>query len=402
MERLLGATRICVAFFCVLQAAWCCGQGTNTTAILNSILRDYDRRLRPNDTGSPVSVKINVYIESMEGIRESTMDFAITMYFRMFWRDPRLSFEGNQTIIFKSGDMDNLWIPDVVFLYEKQAKVHTVTQINRLLRVQPDGNVASSSRVSATLSCNMMLQQFPMDRQKCTIVMSSYAYSTRDVILYVEEGSIQIEPGITIPKFSLTGSEFSNEEAIYLLGNYSTPKFHFYFMRQTESYFLTVYIPTMVLVSIAWLSFWIDAKAAPARVALGITTVLTVTTMTAGIQETLPVVTYAKAIDIWLAVCLLFVFFSLLEFGMANYLLVVQTRREKSLAGDIEQSPAKEMERNLQIETVGDGGRCCSSLWTANRLDCVARWAYPAAFLVFNAFYWIYFLAFNKANAKQH
>ena len=80
----------------------------------------------------------------------------------------------------------------------------------------------------------------------------------------------------------------------WVTGNYSTPKCHFYFMRQTESYFLTVYIPTVLLVSIAWLSFWIDAKAAPARVALGITTVLTVTTMTAGIQETLPVVTYAK------------------------------------------------------------------------------------------------------------
>ena len=77
-------------------------------------------------------------------------------------------------------------------------------------------------------------------------------------------------------------------------GNYSSPRCHFFFQRQMESYLLTVYIPTVLLVSIAWLSFWIDAKAAPARVALGITTVLTVTTMTAGIQETLPVVTYAK------------------------------------------------------------------------------------------------------------
>ena len=64
--------------------------------------------------------------------------------------------------------------------------------------------------------------------------------------------------------------------------------------RRLETYILTVYLPSILLVSIAWLSFWIDAKAAPARVALGITTVLTVTTMTAGIQETLPVVTYAK------------------------------------------------------------------------------------------------------------
>ena len=81
-------------------------------------------------------------------------------------------------------------------------------------------------------------------------------------------------------------------------GNFSSIQCSFDFVRQMESYFLTVYIPTVLLVSIAWLSFWIDARAAPARVALGITTVLTVTTMTAGIQETLPVVTYAKVCPI--------------------------------------------------------------------------------------------------------
>ena len=61
-----------------------------------------------------------------------------------------------------------------------------------------------------------------------------------------------------------------------------------------QSYILTVYVPNLLLVIIAWLSFWIDAEAAPARVALGVTTILTVTTMTTNIQETLPVVTYVK------------------------------------------------------------------------------------------------------------
>ena len=61
-----------------------------------------------------------------------------------------------------------------------------------------------------------------------------------------------------------------------------------------QSYVLTVYVPNLLLVIIAWLSFWIDAEAAPARVALGVTTILTVTTMTTNIQETLPVVTYLK------------------------------------------------------------------------------------------------------------
>ena len=78
------------------------------------------------------------------------------------------------------------------------------------------------------------------------------------------------------------------------LGNFSSCKIILKLERQMVAYLLTVYIPSVLLVVIAWLSFWIDARAAPARVTLGITTVLTVTTMTSGILESLPIVTYAK------------------------------------------------------------------------------------------------------------
>ena len=53
-------------------------------------------------------------------------------------------------------------------------------------------------------------------------------------------------------------------------------------------------MPSLLLVIISWMSFWIDAHAAPARVSLGITTVMTSTTMTAAMQETFPDATGAK------------------------------------------------------------------------------------------------------------
>ena len=61
-----------------------------------------------------------------------------------------------------------------------------------------------------------------------------------------------------------------------------------------------------------------DASAVPARVSLGVTCVLTMTTQSSGIRQTLPPVSYAKAIDVWMFVCLLFVFAALLEFAYVN------------------------------------------------------------------------------------
>ena len=57
----------------------------------------------------------------------------------------------------------------------------------------------------------------------------------------------------------------------------------------------------------------------PARVALGVTTLLAMSTTQASIQNSLPPVAYTKAIDVWSGVCVFFVFGALLEYAMVNY-----------------------------------------------------------------------------------
>jgi len=54
-------------------------------------------------------------------------------------------------------------------------------------------------------------------------------------------------------------------------------------------------------------------------VALGITTVLTMTTISTGVRSSLPRISYVKAIDIYLVMCFVFVFAALLEYAAVNY-----------------------------------------------------------------------------------
>ncbi|KAK2162591.1 hypothetical protein LSH36_95g00008 [Paralvinella palmiformis] len=77
-------------------------------------------------------------------------------------------------------------------------------------------------------------------------------------------------------------------------------------------------MPTMLIVILSWVSFWISVDAIPARVSLGLLTVLTMTTMSTGANSSLPKVSYVKGIDIWMSICLLFVFTALLEFAVVN------------------------------------------------------------------------------------
>ena len=53
-------------------------------------------------------------------------------------------------------------------------------------------------------------------------------------------------------------------------------------------YLIQMYIPSLLTVILSWVSFWINMDAAPARVGLGITTVLTMTTQSSGSRASLP------------------------------------------------------------------------------------------------------------------
>ncbi|KAG1652048.1 Gamma-aminobutyric acid receptor subunit beta-like [Nymphon striatum] len=110
-------------------------------------------------------------------------------------------------------------------------------------------------------------------------------------------------------------------------------------LKRNIGYFIfQTYLPSILIVMLSWVSFWINHEATSARVALGntyysyylvilninytnlcITTVLTMTTISTGVRSSLPRISYVKAIDIYLVMCFVFVFAALLEYAAVNY-----------------------------------------------------------------------------------
>lgn len=65
----------------------------------------------------------------------------------------------------------------------------------------------------------------------------------------------------------------------------------------------------------------------------GITTVLTMTTISTHLRETLPKIPYVKAIDIYLMGCFVFVFLALLEYAFVNYIFFGKGPQRQKKAG---------------------------------------------------------------------
>uniref|UniRef100_A0A4W3GCW1 Glycine receptor, alpha 1 n=1 Tax=Callorhinchus milii TaxID=7868 RepID=A0A4W3GCW1_CALMI len=390
----------------------------------------YDARIRPNFKGPPVNVTCNIFINSFGSIAETTMDYRVNIFLRQQWNDPRLAYSEfpDNSLDLDPSMLDSIWKPDLFFANEKGAHFHEITTDNKLLRIFKNGNVLYSIRITLVLACPMDLKNFPMDVQTCIMQLESFGYTMNDLIFEWDElAAVQISEGLTLPQFILK----EEKDLRYCTKHYNTGKFtcieaRFHLERQMGYYLIQMYIPSLLIVILSWVSFWINMDAAPARVGLGITTVLTMTTQSSGSRASLPKVSYVKAIDIWMAVCLLFVFSALLEYAAVNFvsrqhkeLLRLRRRRRlqhKSVANTREDEVA---EGHFSFTAYGMGPACLQAkdgvavkgnnntskssqapaktteemrklfIQRAKKIDTVSRVAFPLVFLIFNIFYWV-------------
>ena len=74
----------------------------------------------------------------------------------------------------------------------------------------------------------------------------------------------------------------NNLDLFQYLGNYSCLVAKFHLSRSIGFHMVQSYIPTILIVVISWVSFWMDTDSVPGRTTLGVTTLLTVSSKSAG------------------------------------------------------------------------------------------------------------------------
>ncbi|XP_030601963.1 gamma-aminobutyric acid receptor subunit rho-3a isoform X2 [Archocentrus centrarchus] len=348
-------------------------------------IEDHDFAMRPGFGGSALPVGIDVQVESIDSISEVNMDFTMTLYLRHYWQDDRLAFpsSNNKSRTFDARLVKKIWVPDVFFVHSKRSFIHDTTMENIMLRVYPDGNILYSVRITVTALCSMDFSSFPLDTQNCSLELESCWYNR----LYI---------------------------------NFILRRHIFFFMLQT-------YFPTMLMVMLSWVSFWIDRRAVPARVSLGITTVLTMSTIITGVSASMPQVSYVKAVDIYLWASFLFVFLSVIEYAAVNYFTTVEEMKKLKRAKiptsynaaeamafdgcfhdneiDLASLPAStpNTERNIQsrnstVSAPTEGTRLRRKhplkrnlsfiMSNSYMIDSYSRVLFPLAYLLFNIIYW--------------
>ncbi|KAI6239783.1 Gamma-aminobutyric acid receptor subunit beta [Aphelenchoides fujianensis] len=321
---------------------------TYISQVLNGLVdpAKYDKRLRPSYGEGPVNVGITVHVYSISAVSEVDMDFTLDFYLRQYWHDPRLAFGnlGNpgfakiKSLTVGVDYLDKLWKPDTFFPNEKKSFFHTATTHNSFLRIDPDGKVSTSQRLTVTATCPMQLRLFPMDTQECKLEIESYGYTTDDIDYYWGDRKDTEKPAHTavafdkfgLPQFRRTGYRVNITTATTSSGAYDRLNIQVILSRNIGFYLMNIILPAMLIVMISWVSFWLNREASPARTTLGVTTVLTMTTLITTTNNSMPKVSYIKGLDVFLNFCFVMVFASLVEYAIVSYLNKRKTRRQQA------------------------------------------------------------------------
>ncbi|XP_050190148.1 gamma-aminobutyric acid receptor subunit alpha-5 isoform X1 [Myiozetetes cayanensis] len=357
------------------------------TRILDGLLDGYDNRLRPGLGERITQVKTDIYVTSFGPVSDTEMvsyhvaansvvftllksflellllfrscntltvslfqEYTIDVFFRQSWKDERLRFKGPmQRLPLNNLLASKIWTPDTFFHNGKKSIAHNMTTPNKLLRLEDDGTLLYTMRLTISAECPMQLEDFPMDAHACPLKFGSYAYPNSEVI-YVWTNStttsvVVAEDGSRLNQYHLMGQTVGTENISTSTGEYTIMTAHFHLKRKIGYFVIQTYLPCIMTVILSQVSFWLNRESVPARTVFGVTTVLTMTTLSISARNSLPKVAYATAMDWFIAVCYAFVFSALIEFATVNYF----TKRSWAWDGKKAQEAAKikKKERNL-------------------------------------------------------
>ncbi|KAI6222419.1 Ligand-gated ion channel 50 [Aphelenchoides fujianensis] len=246
-----------------------------------------------------VNVTIELHVQGVSGISEITGDFELDLMYSEIWMDSRLSFKASSLplgIVFSTHHFQHLGLcttnitlkPD----FREQMWTPTICIIN---------------------SRSADLHRSP----------SENAF----VILY-EHGL-----GVELPDFDLIGWSTDLQSLEYPNGIWNRASVKFTFARRYGFYLFQSYFPTSLTVISSWVGFFFDVRSVSARITLGVSSLLALTFQFGNVLRHLPRVSYIKCLDVWMLVCVIFIFCTLVE--MAIVCQLSRWERERQIGSKV-------------------------------------------------------------------
>ncbi|XP_071548102.1 uncharacterized protein [Panulirus ornatus] len=280
----------------------------------------------PTTPNKPLPIYFTIIILSFPTIVTDDLTFTASLQLKLRWMDTRLNYlnlKDDRTLNLLSREsVLSIWTPKVFFT---NAHGNVFTNLNQGSRVEcikegesavggphltHETNIFSGANNSLEMSqsyavmytCDFDLLMFPFDTQNCTmyfmLVSASASYMTLVPSLANYTGNTNLIE-YSIGQMSVgrvEGEEFSSV-AVQVI-----------FRRRYGFYLLTLYIPTTLLLCIAYATFFFNPDDFNSRIIVALTSLLVLASLYTQTSNSLPKTSYFKLVDVWLFFAIVMIF----------------------------------------------------------------------------------------------
>jgi hypothetical protein len=231
------------------------------------------------------------------------------------------------------------------------------------------------------------LQRFPFDKQQLELNFESFGYKMDVLHFSPMSHPIDVDRHLLISQFRTTNVYSEDCSENYTSGAYPCLSMVIALERKSYQFVLQFYLPSILIVILSWLAFWIDLDtSSPSRLLTGILSFLALILLDAVVGHSPFTVDYKTALDCWVIACYVFVFGTLVQYAVVNMLSKMPSGPRGLEYVKLPLPVAEKTTEANEKQVDGSGG---DGKRMARLVDWFSRILFPFAFLLFNLIYWI-------------
>ncbi|XP_068221246.1 uncharacterized protein [Palaemon carinicauda] len=368
---------------------------------------DYQKHLPPRSTRNsseslPIALSVSVDTLSVDTL-SSTMEVSYELM--LTWEDSRLQYLNlkvdNTLNILPDETVHNLWTPEVSFVntndnYHTHVDADATMTIDRRAETKARDEAAPEEvdvypGIVNTLSikrkygtvymCDFNLELYPFDVQQCTmhfrITSASKSFLSFDAI----NSSAKYLGKTILREYRVGKFEFTYEDS----GMFSEVKVRVPLVRLYGYAILNIYIPTLVLLVISYVTLFFRASIFDVRMMGSLTVQLVIATLFSQVSASLPKTSYFKMVDVWLLFCITITFLVIIFHAIIDSILYQSTKVSPIGSGWMSERKSTNDGKSIPgTTTYTDIG---------NRMVLLAKVVVMIVFILFNMVYWLYIIS---------
>lgn len=370
----------------------------------------------PDNGGKETKVTMSLYVTQFRSV---LFDAEMTFDIHQSWTDPRFkntSRNPNDYNIYRAEEFENIWRPDTYIANEMPNGVFETTPTDNIYAYF-NGSLFLTTRHSIIFHCDVKLFALPIKDETCSLYFKSASYVSKNLKLTWQ----QVNPVLYSQNMETYAVKIHKTEPKRCPLEKDGPCVHLllHVQRTYQVMIVQVYLPSTCIVVITWLGFWIHHTEVSSRTRISTISLTAIVTESVAVLIINPDQVHMAAIEAWNSGCMVLITLAFLEFVIVhNYHRreirtnsvpkSIQTKKGTSsrpinISANFKANnkknrskPNLSKERIYIVEMEAGANKTRENRKTRRitpeTIDKISSVIYILLFVLFNVYYWSFFL----------